>query len=49
MISKLSVENESLTNAKIDLKKKIDGMRMKYDELKLYLESSQKKIENLEK
>ena len=48
MISKLNVENELLTNAKIDLEKKIDGMRIKYDELKLYLESSQKKIENLE-
>ena len=40
MISKLSVENELLTNAKIDLEKKIDGMRIKYDELKLNLESS---------
>ena len=48
MISKLNVENELLTNAKIDLEKKIDGMRIKYDELKLNLESSQKKIENLE-
>ena len=44
MISKLNVENELLTNAKIDLEKKIDGMRIKYDELKLNLHKRKLKI-----
>ena len=40
MISTLNVENELLSKTKIDLEKIIDGMRIKYDELKLNLESS---------
>ena len=41
MIFKLIMENELLTNTKVDLEKKIDSMKLNF-------ESSQKRIENLE-
>ena len=47
IISKLNVENELLSKTKIDLEKIIDDMKIEFDELKLNLESSQKRIKNL--